>query len=263
VVHFDGHGTYSTMREFGLAAPPRGYLIFENPGSRSNQQYVDGHRLGNLLVEARVPVLVLNACRSAHAELATTPEEAAAQTVAAGEDPHGRVRAYGSLAQEVVAAGVAGVVAMRYSVYVVTAAQFIADLYASLLVGQSLGAAVTYGRRRLAEHPYREIAFTPRPLQDWVVPIAYEAAPRTFFERPTDRQRPILTLDEAEAGRQRAALAEQLPAGPTVGFYGRDETLLALDRAFDTHQLVLLHAFAGSGKTSTAVEFARWYDPAA
>jgi len=44
-----------------------------------------------------------------------------------------------------------------------------------------------------------------------------------------------------------------------VGFFGRDETLLALDRAFDTHQVVLLHAYAGSGKTSTAAEFARWY----
>jgi tetratricopeptide (TPR) repeat protein len=35
--------------------------------------------------------------------------------------------------------------------------------------------------------------------------------------------------------------------------------LLALDRAFDTQAIVLLHAFAGSGKTTTAAEFARWY----
>jgi hypothetical protein len=40
---------------------------------------------------------------------------------------------------------------------------------------------------------------------------------------------------------------------------GRDETLLALDRAFDTQSIVLLHAYAGSGKTSTAAEFGRWY----
>jgi tetratricopeptide (TPR) repeat protein len=44
-----------------------------------------------------------------------------------------------------------------------------------------------------------------------------------------------------------------------VGFYGRDETLLALDRAFDTARMVLLHAWAGAGKTTTALEFARWY----
>ena len=46
---------------------------------------------------------------------------------------------------------------------------------------------------------------------------------------------------------------------PDVGFFGRDETILALDRAFDTQSVVLLNAYAGSGKTMTAAEFARWY----
>jgi len=50
-----------------------------------------------------------------------------------------------------------------------------------------------------------------------------------------------------------------LPNAPDVGFFGRDETLLALDRAFDKQQVVLLHAYAGSGKTTTAAEFSRWY----
>src|SRR5581483_11508665 len=35
--------------------------------------------------------------------------------------------------------------------------------------------------------------------------------------------------------------------------------LLELDRAFDAERVALLHAYAGSGKTSTAAEFARWY----
>ena len=34
---------------------------------------------------------------------------------------------------------------------------------------------------------------------------------------------------------------------------------MALDRAFDTQRVVLLHALAGAGKTTTAAEFARWY----
>ena len=51
----------------------------------------------------------------------------------------------------------------------------------------------------------------------------------------------------------------ELPRSPDLGFFGRDETLLALDRAFDTQPTVLLHAFAGAGKSSTAAEFARWY----
>ncbi|MGH8902153.1 MAG: hypothetical protein ACRDYA_10840 [Egibacteraceae bacterium] len=68
-----------------------------------------------------------------------------------------------------------------------------------------------------------------------------------------------IRLSQAEAAPERARVDPTLPADPDVGFYGRDETLLALDHAFDTQPIVLLHAWAGAGKTSTAVEFARWY----
>jgi tetratricopeptide (TPR) repeat protein len=282
VVHFDGHGAWTELPDSDQSptqsgggshgpwdqdryAPrdrrpgPHGYLLFEQLTAPDNCEYVDGLRLGNLLAETQVPVLVLNACQSAHADLTPTPQDAAT----APADVQTRVRAYGSLAQEVVDAGVAGVVAMRYSVYVVTAAQFIADMYASLLEGLPLGEAVSMGRKQLAAQPNREIAFTPRPLQDWVVPVVYEGAPLALFPKPRAGEHLRISIDQVEAGRERAGLVTGLPASPDVGFYGRDETLLALDlaldRAFDSHQVVLLHAFAGAGKTSTAVEFARWY----
>lgn len=276
VVHFDGHGTWADVGDgsaaatipaggvrYSLLSPPRpgahGYLLFEDPTTHNNQQLVDGPALGRLLAETGVPVLVLNACKSAHADLTTNPEDVEAAG-AEEADVHERVRAYGSLAQEVVDAGVAGVVAMRYSVYVVTAAQFIADLYATLLAGHPLGAAVTRGRKQLREQPNREIAFAPRPLQDWVVPVVYEAEPLRLFPEKRDGEHPLkLELSQTQAGRERGPLDPGLPATPDVGFYGRDETLLALDRAFDTHQVVLLHAYAGAGKTTTAGEFARWY----
>ena len=50
-----------------------GYLIFENPGDPSNQQLADGPALGALLVATGVPVLVLNACRSAWTEASSAP----------------------------------------------------------------------------------------------------------------------------------------------------------------------------------------------
>ena len=71
-------------------------------------------------------------------------------------DVHAQVRAFGSLAQEVMDAGVAGVVAMRYNVYVVTAAQFVADLYAALARGQTLGQAVTWAASSSHAQPLRE-----------------------------------------------------------------------------------------------------------
>ena len=100
-----------------LGAPragQHGYLLFENPQADEQASLVDGPSLGKLLVETGVPVLVLNACRSAFAEAPEQPADASAS-------PQQQVAAFGSLAQEVMAAGVAGVVAMRYIVYVVTA----------------------------------------------------------------------------------------------------------------------------------------------
>ncbi|MCI2430466.1 CHAT domain-containing protein [Candidatus Acetothermia bacterium] len=285
VVHFDGHGEFFDMQELfdelkgktekeqlellakllnfnterfspELLYPEtpreggRGYLAFENPTSEYNLRFVDGPALGKLLVETNVPLLTLNACQSAFAEALASP-----QPIGEG-DVHTQVRTFGSLAQEVMDAGVAGVVAMRYSVYVVTAAQFVADLYATLIQGNTLGEAVTLGRKQLHDQPLREIAFAPRPLQDWCVPIIYEAAPIALFPKLRTAAKLTISLSDAEVGRVKA---HDLPQRPDVGFLGRDETLLALDRAFDTQSIVLLHAYAGSGKTATAAEFARWY----
>lgn len=272
VMHFDGHGAWLDddtvtagsvggfdRQQFSVLSPPRpgshGYLVFEDPSVKENQQLVDGPVLGQLMVDGGVPVLVLNACRSAHAGLATEPEPDSG----AGLDAHGRVRAYGSLAQEVMDVGVAGVVAMGYNVYVVTAAQFIGDVYASLLEGRELGQAVTAARRQLAASPLRQVSLEARPLQDWLVPVVFEAAPLALRAAPQTQPRLVIGLSQQEAGKERAGLDPALLAEPDVGFYGRDETLLALDRAFDTAQIVLLHAWAGAGKTTTALEFARWY----
>ena len=267
VVHFDGHGAYLDLRSMAqgrverladtrFSAPgqvepgPHGYLLFEDPGNEHNQQLVGGSEIGALLTRAGVPVLVLNACRSAYADSGREPAE--------GDDPHQRVRAYGSFALEVAEQGVPGVVAMRYNVWVVTAAQFVADLYTALLAGQPLGAAVSAGRRKLAANPDRAIAFQPVPLHDWSVPIVYEAASTPILDPVRVAAPKIVVSQEARAAGPGLA-ADGLPHRPDAGFFGRDETLLALDRAFDKQRIALLHAYAGSGKTSTAVEFARWY----
>jgi tetratricopeptide (TPR) repeat protein len=273
VVHFDGHGAWldaeaavaqapagdSSRKAFSLVSPPRsgshGFLVFEDPSGAADQQLVDGPAIGALLAGTGVGVLVLNACRSAHADLVTKP-----QTETEERDAHQRVRAYGSLAQEVMDAGVAGVVAMAYNVYVVTAANFIGQVYKGLLAGQPLGAAVGGARRQLAADPQRQVGAQPLPLQDWMVPVVYEAAPLTLRTAPlTGGEELSIDLDQAQAGAERVGLGTGLPTGPDVGFFGRDETLLALDRAFDNAPVVLLHAWAGAGKTSTALEFARWY----
>jgi hypothetical protein len=284
LVHFDGHGTYVDNTATSAAVRgsinqhlyskrvdhrpgKHGYLVFENRDLPDNMELVNGPDLGELLYQMGVPLLVLNACRSAHAE---TPDDAQTDDQAqpnpnadqdANADSHSRIRAFGSLAQEVMDKGVTGVVAMRYNVYVVTAAQFVADFYAKVSTGASVGQAVSYGRKQLYQNPYRQIAVTPIPLQDWLVPIVYEALPLTLLPARPAQASPRFTVQLATPMPEpaRGVLHPKLPRSPDMGFYGRDEALLALDRRFDHQRIVLLHAYAGSGKTTTVAEFARWY----
>jgi hypothetical protein len=269
VLHFDGHGVWGDVADPGwlgqvipaaergpadvwLASPARpgahGYLLFENPALPGNAQLVDGPALAGLLTGTGVSLLTLNACRSALAEPASVPVDGLG-------DPHAQVRAFGSLAQEVMDAGTAGVLAMRYNIYVATAARLVAGVYTGLLAGESFGAAVRAARTTLAASPP---GGTGAAIGDWMVPVAYEAAPLHLTTLPPGTNHEATPASPAWPATL-SLPADALPPPPAAGFYGRDDTLLALDRTFDTQPIVLLHGEAGIGKTATAAEFARWY----
>lgn len=261
IIHFDGHGVFAdlsttTLSDWigslssvvlgGAKKGKHGYLLFEHPGSEEKMRPVDGHALGQLLHDNGAPVLVLNACQSAMHEATAAPT--------ADASVHDEIRAIGSLSQAVIDAGIPAVLGMRYSVYVVTAAQYIGELYRALAQGQSFGEAASSGRKHLHLNPERWLGLQPRVLQDWFVPVVYEAMPIALL--PAGKSTGLAAAEERDPAQRSSTLRRYVPDG---GFVGRDETLLALDRAFDDHRLVLLHAYAGQGKTTTAVEFARWY----
>jgi len=88
------------------------------------------------------------------------------------------------------------------------------------------------------------------PASGWFVPVAYEAAPQLSLAAPPCK----CNWAKQPETRTRPASPAATTLRPDEGFIGRDETIHALDRAFDEHHVVLLHAYAGQGKTSTAVE---------
>jgi hypothetical protein len=284
IVHFDGHGTFDDPDSLGITGrvisgrlpgsgsggSRHGFIIFEAPpgpdgqiftssGGRGKPVFVDGFALGSLLRETSVPVLVLNACQSAFAEAPAEPA-----TLEAGSSMREEVEAYGSFAQAVLDAGdAAGVVAMRYAVYVPTAERFVAELYTALADGRTLGEAVSQSRKHLTVNAERKIGFKAMPLRDWPVPVVWEDAPLRLWPEAAAARRPFLRSEAGAAADDRTVPAshdDNLPRVPETGFVGRDETLYALDRAFDNeNRLVLLHGCAGAGKTAAAADFARWY----
>ena len=207
--HFDGHGGFTDGR---------GGLVFESGDEIG--ALVSGDEIGRALQAGDVPLLVMNACRSA-----------------AGE-------AYGSIAREALEEGLAAVVAMRFNVYVPTAALFMGRLYGALGAGGDLSTAVTQARCRLAERLERSGLPVVR---DWCVPALYQAASVR------------LASGSARVERSGDAYASALPPPPSHGFVGRDEVFVELETALAASPHVILRAFAGAGKTTAAIEFARWY----
>ena len=239
MLHFDGHGTYEDLM-VKFAGPSsgvkRGYLMFEDPEMPGMADPVDGERLGQLLLQHGVPIVLLNACRSARSEISSTLST---------ETGIGSARSFGSFASELIGAGIGAVVAMRYNIYVDAAAQFVAAVYEKLAAAEPLAGAVTHARRDLRDNPRRASAASTRDLRDWMAPVLYQHHPVVIDALPPADFRPAIDTSN-------------LPPPPSAGFIGRDNSLLELDREFQSARVVALWGQVGSGKTATAVEFARW-----
>jgi hypothetical protein len=228
VVHFDGHGVHEDLaaqREYRPARRRRGYLLFETPGNPDRPDYIDASTLGDALAAGRVPIVILNACRSARMEIWT--------------EQMGSRRPFGSLADELLALGQPAVLAMQYNIQVETASQFVADLYQGLAHG-SLAEAVQVGRRnlfradRIAPHQHLKI-------HDWLVPVLLERYPCC----------PLLDAAPQPLNRRHSRTTDDT-------IVGADDTLMAIERAFQSAPVVVLSGPVGSGKTRLANEFAAW-----
>ncbi|MGD2248504.1 MAG: tetratricopeptide repeat protein [Candidatus Methanofastidiosia archaeon] len=226
VVHFDGHGS------FGRTSPEetlKGYLAFEKNGKGN---LVSSEELGQVLTTCKVPLFVLNACKSAQE----------------GRDP------YASVASQLVASGARGVVAMSYSVYSTAAAVFMKQVYESLVCQEQLSEAITAGRMILYANPERDSVVGPLRLRDWMVPVLYQKEPGYTPVTHIDK-RDISTIDRIIQYTKTVC-----PEGQ-FGFIGRDYDILRIERALyhDECPWVLVSGIGGTGKTALAYGFARWY----
>ncbi len=190
VVHFDGHGTFLPEAQIGA-------LCFEkaDDGTGSSQtDFVRADRLGDLLRERRVPLVVLEACRSA--------------TI-------GKTAVFRSIAPRLIQAGVGGVLSMGYAVHVEAARILLDRFYRELVSGTTIGHAVSQARGALRAKQARWIELGPRgrtiQLQDWFLPHLYQRGldepllPRNAAARETVRQHDVfLSHNHADSDRVEA-----------------------------------------------------------
>lgn len=242
MVHFDGHGIYD--REHGLGAlcfeDPKDSEKLENRASEliyasppSDGSGNDGEHLAELVRNYRVPLVFLEACQTG------TSEEIPSASVAA------------TLLQE----GITSVIAMSHSVLVETARRFVAAFYKALSRGNRVGAAMLAGQSALYADTWRGkvMGAGELHLQDWFVPVLYQSEqdPQLITRIPAKE---VQRLQD----RQRRLSLGGLPDPPPHGFQGRSRELLAAERLLHTERYAVVRGQGGAGKTTLAVELARW-----
>ncbi|MGW0854540.1 tetratricopeptide repeat protein [Streptomyces sp. NPDC002690] len=248
IVHFDGHGVFTVPggpvpagEPLTFQGPgPRGMLHFEKPGGGADQ--VPAERVAQVLAQAQVPVVVLNACQSG---MIGSQVEAAVAT-------------------RLLQAGAGAVVAMAYSVYAVAASEFMAAFYERLFAGDQVAEAVTAGRQRLAQQDRRPSPKGMLPLADWMVPVLYKRSEVAFPGLRTERaagESLDAILDRIREQSENSDADKRHPDERLASegeFVGRDGLLYTLDIAARLQRVVVLHGPGGTGKTELAKAFGRW-----
>lgn len=175
LVHFDGHGTFMPDAQVGA-------LCFENPDDGSGKAETDlvrADRLGDLLARYDVPLVVLEACRSATL---------------------GRSAVFRSVAPRLIEAGVGSVLSMGHAVHVEAARLLLDRFYRELVRGTTIGHAVAEGRSALRTVDVRWIEAGPLGrtirLKDWFLPHLYQrGADEPLLPRNAAARRPVRQFD--------------------------------------------------------------------
>ncbi len=259
IVHFDGHGVFDASGTLAGKAGESahlkgegknmGYLLFE--AADGHKDLVSAERLGELLNQQGLGLVVLSACQSAMYGQESQEE--------------GETGAIGSVAARLTQTGVPSVLAMSYSVLVKTTEMLFGAFYGELVRGKGIGESLDNARRSLmvnqdrGERSRGQERIVMR-LEDWFVPTLYQSGADVGMVLVGGEARSV-----AEPGAGPGAESAPLPE-PIAGFFGRRRELWQIERAFtpnpteprkETRRLTIA-GFGGQGKTALAAEAGRW-----
>jgi tetratricopeptide (TPR) repeat protein len=147
---------------------------------------------------------------------------------------------------------------MSYSVQADAASKFAGRLYDGILSGKTLSKAVALARRHLHAEPKRKSVLGELPIQDWMVPILHLQI--GGYTPVTGKLRKTFSRKRKETRVSLQEVCNRFPEGE-YGFFGRDQEILEIERAFRNQDIPVLSitGVAGTGKTELAKGFSRWF----
>ena len=242
LVHFDGitiapdaAGNSSEDSEPASIPALGPNIIFEDEQYQADP--VAASRVAELLLSARVPLVVL----------------AAASQPNSGDVP----RLWSAAGQVLAQAGIPQVVILPHALHGAdTTEQFLQQIYQALTQGSGLGTALAQARRGLMDEPHRLTLTGKKVFWDWITPQMYESGhyvpPVIEEEQPDPLAPPVIP------GAEEEDTGTPLPAAGQYGLVGRTLEIRQLERLFQRSPVVLLSGDTGAGKTELALGISRW-----
>jgi tetratricopeptide (TPR) repeat protein len=226
VLHFIGHGGFTTGQSEGQEGEQDGLLLFETQQERHE---ITGQQLGALLHDAHLSLVLLNACEGARAS---------------GSNP------FSGVAQHLMQQGVAAVIAMQDKITDQAAIEFSYSFYQAIAAGDAIDTALAAARKAL---------FAVGNNLEWGIPVLHmrDSDARLFKLKPREVEPDKLLRvgDYLRPQTNMPAPAAHVPVA-LPQFIAREQQWQALEQAWTAGQAVLLVGEHGLGKSRLIQEFA-------
>ena len=224
-------GHYHLVHLDAVVCDGSGQLLLEGPNG--GRQSAAPGKLGEILAQAKIPVVMLNA---------------------ADDNTSGGTATWSTVGAQLTEAGVPQAVLVPHALPPAGREIFVSNFVRESVQGKDAAAAAALARNALMGQPQRMSSAGRVVFWDWILPSVYQSAEYAPVAIEVERPDPLAPPNlQPEAQRE-----DTIPQGGPHGLLGRQTEIAQLERLLRDNRVVLMAGNTGVGKTELALGFARW-----